>query len=185
MGLILCGLSLTGKGIYMGSKAYTAQILLNEAWTKTVETGTPALPWPWMDTVPIAKLTIPSLGKSAIVLSGTSGQALAFGPAHMQETPSPGKAGLSIIAAHKNTHFSFLKDLRKGDRVKLTDAQGTSHIYHMRSAEIIHKDRFHVPSGQNAESPSQIALVTCYPFDAISYRGPMRYVVILDRVTAI
>ena len=42
--------------------------------------------------------------------------------------------------------------------------------------DIVDKDN----SGINIDSPkltAQIALVTCYPFSALSYGGPLRYVV--------
>ena len=92
----------------MGGKAIMAQILLENAWTQSVKNRKRQLPpWGWMDAYPIAKISVPSVGRTAIVLNNASGQALAFGPAHMAQTPLPGQPGTSIIAAHKNTHFDF------------------------------------------------------------------------------
>jgi len=31
-------------------------------------------------------------------------------------------------------------------------------------------------------TPSRLALITCYPFDAVSFNGPMRYVVYAEKV---
>lgn len=175
------GLLISGKGVYMGGKAVVAQVLLEKAWSEALATGTPTPPWPWMDARPIAEISVPSLNKSAIVLNETSGQALAFGPAHMPQTPHPGENGVSVIAAHKNTHFSFLKDVRKGDAIHITNADGTTQIFTVSGAEIVHKDRSGIATIQETNAAPQIALVTCYPFDAISYGGPMRYVVYAEK----
>jgi sortase A len=153
----------------MGGKAIVAQILLDKAWASTLETGQGSPPWAWMDTVPIAKITVPTTQNSAIVLNTLSGQALAFGPAHMTKTPLPGEPGISVIAAHKNTHFSFLKDLRAGDEIIIQRTDGQSYTFVMTGADIVHKDNSGIPDIQGPGQPAQLALVTCYPFDSVSY----------------
>ena len=181
--VIILGALIAGKGMYMGSKANIAQILLDRAWEDTVETGKPTRPWAWMDTLPVAKISVPTTGSSSIVLNTASGQALAFGPAHVPQTPLPGAPGISVIAAHKNTHFSFLKDLRTGDRIVVQGTDGNAYTFTMTGAEIVHKDHSGIPVQQDQNSSPQIALVTCYPFNAVSFRGPMRYVVYADLET--
>ena len=176
-GLILIGLAFTSKGLLMGGKAIMAQILLENAWTQSVKTGSPTPPWGWMDAYPIAKISVPSVGSTAIVLNNSSGQALAFGPAHMAQTPLPGQPGTSIIAAHKNTHFAFLKNVRTGDIINIELSDGTNARFEVTNAAIVHKDRSGIAVREAVDAPAQLALVTCYPFDAISYGGPMRYVV--------
>jgi sortase A len=168
---------MTGNGIYMGAKAQISQLLLANAWSKTLDSVENTAPWPWMDAVPVAKISVPALDQSAIVLGEASGQALAFGPAHLNQTPLPGQPGISVIAAHKNTHFNFLKDLRKGDTISITRADGHHYSFIMSEAKIVHKDQSGIPQIAKAGSRAQIALVTCYPFDKISFGGPMRYVV--------
>src|SRR5258708_1490834 len=77
------GLVLVGQGVWMHAKALVAQVLLQRAFAQTLTTGKDVKPWSWADTWPVARIDIPRLGKSAIVLNGSSGQALAFGPGHV------------------------------------------------------------------------------------------------------
>ena len=108
----LAGLYLFGHGAYMGAKAELSQVLLERAWAKIETTqATTAVPWPWLDAQVIGRISVPRLEKSSIVLDTDSGQALAFGPTLIAQTARPGSQGTIGIAAHKNTHFSFIKDL--------------------------------------------------------------------------
>lgn len=177
---LLLGAAFMGKGLWIGGKAVVAQILLEKSWKQSISTGTVAAPWAGMDAHPIAKINIPSLGHSSIVLSAASGQALAFAPAHMQQTPLPGHAGTAIIAAHKNTHFDFLKNVRTGDIIEIQMSDQTMLRFRVSNAEIVHKDNSGIAVHENANAPKRLALVTCYPFDKISFGGPMRYVVTAD-----
>ena len=180
--IFVMGCAFMGKGLWIGGKAVVAQILLEKAWDQSVKTSEPTVPWAWMDAYPMAKITIPSLGRSTIVLSTASGQALAFGPAHMQQTPKPGQSGTAIIAAHKNTHFDFLKDVRTGDIIEVQMADNTRLRFEVSKAEIVHKDRSGIPAHETLDAPKRLALVTCYPFDAISFGGPMRYIITADLI---
>ena len=173
----MLGALLTSNGLYISTKAVIAQILLDKAWNSTLKSGQPHRPWAWMDTVPVAKIDVPATKSSAIVLDTISGQALAFGPAHLPNSPLPGDPGISVIAAHKNTHFAFLKTLRSGDSISIQRADGQTYEFTMTHADIVHKDRSGIPNTQLGANTAQIALVTCYPFDAVSFGGPMRYVV--------
>ena len=175
--LFMVGAALMGKGMWIGGKAVVAQILLERAWQQSVATQTPTLPWSWMDAYPIAKIGVPALSRSSIVLDTDSGQALAFGPVHMRQSPLPGQSGTAVIAAHKNTHFDFLKDLRTGDVIEMQLTNGAVLKFAVSSAKIVHKDNSNIPLQTPLHAPKRLALVTCYPFDSISFGGPMRYVV--------
>ena len=174
----LIGLAHVGHGLFIQAKAMTAQVLLRSAWDYTLIDGGPHKPWSWADTWPVAEVYVPSLGKRQIVLDGTSGQALAFGPGLMHAMARPGDDGLSIIAAHRDTHFRFLKDLSPGDLVKVTNDDGTVVSYAVTETKIVRYD----DSGlYSIPGKSQLALVTCYPFDA-AFRGPERYVVLAEQM---
>lgn len=162
----------TGHGLYIKAKAEVAQILLERAWQQTLTNGQPHKAWPWADAWPVAKLEIPALRKSHIVLSNTSGEALAFGPGHLLGSPLPGGHGTMVIAGHRDTHFSFLRELESDDVVTIATADGTVRRYIVDGVDIV--DSTHTQIDPGAETG--IALVTCYPFDARE-RGPLRYVV--------
>ncbi len=176
--LLILGASQIGHGIYIKAKAIVAQIMLEEAWARALSGEAAPKPWPWADTWPVAKITVPRLNQSAIVLESASGQAMAFGPGHMSNTPVPGARGISVISAHRDTHFRFLKDVEIGDQMHVTNADGVTHMFRVTETRIVHADA----SGIDAYGPGNLlALVTCYPFDSLT-SGPWRYVVMGEKV---
>ena len=50
-----------GEGSWLYVKAGLAQYLLQRAWSRTTAGETAAKPWPWADTYPVARLTVPSM----------------------------------------------------------------------------------------------------------------------------
>jgi len=78
---------------------------------------------------PVARIQIPALGLSAVVLEGTSSSVLAGGPGHQRSTVLPGQAGTSVIfgrAAAYGGPFGNLHHLRAGDTIHTTTGIGTS-----------------------------------------------------------
>jgi len=173
LGLTTLGGWQLGQGLYMDAKAELAQTLLENAWSKSKQTGKPVKAWEWADTWPVARVTAPRVNVSAIVLAGASGEALAFGPGHLSNSAEPGTEGTSVIAAHRDTHFEFLKDMQIGDAVELEARDGESHTYIVNDLKIVRAEA----SGIDPREPGKrLALVTCFPFDTTE-QGPLRYVV--------
>ena len=176
--LLIAGAVLGGHGLYIRAKAVVAQVLLERAWAQTVETRRPVKAWAWADTWPVARVSFPRLDRAAIVLEQGGGEALAFGPAHVASTPLPGENGTSVIAGHRDTHFDFIKDLKVGDEIVVTTRAGKTATFRMTGSAIVHAQASGIdPVG----GTPKLALVTCYPFDAIE-RAPLRYVVFAERV---
>lgn len=160
-------------GAVIKAKAAVAQVLLERAWTKTLSGDRAVKPWRWADVWPVLKIEAPRIHKSAIVLSGVSGEAMAFGPGLMAG-PAPGEPGLAIIAAHRDTHFRFLKDVHIGDEIVVAGADGETHIFQIVETRVVKADH----SGLEVEGGlARIALVTCWPFDAQKH-GDDRFVAI-------
>src|SRR6266508_225430 len=105
--LALAGLILFGQGSYIHAKALLAQILLERAFSETVATGRATKPWSLADTWPVARIEVKRIHASAIVLAGSTGQALAFGPGHVERTPDAGERGVAVYSAHRDTPFAF------------------------------------------------------------------------------
>ena len=164
--LLLTGLLLVGNGAYMKAKASLAQVLLAHAWEKTLTGDTDARPWPWADITPAARLELPRLHASAIVLNGTSGQALAFGPGLMHGSAAPGQPGLTLLAGHRDSHFAFLQSARPGDALTLTGPDGVPHTYRLTETRVVDADASTLTPGGNG--PATLALTTCYPFGTLS-----------------
>lgn len=164
-----------GHAAYIHAKALLAQRLLQAAWAET-QAGTPqAKPWPWADTYPVARLTMPQRGVDLIVLAGASGRTMAFGPGHLDGTPLPGEAGNSVLSAHRDTHFAFLRHARPGEAFFVENSSGKTTRFAVSEARVV--DERDLSVLRRTES-AQLTLVTCYPFDAIRPGGPLRYVVI-------
>ena len=171
--LPLCGCWFIGQGSYIHAKAVFAQHLLESAWSKTLEGQKEVKPWPWADTWPIARLSAPAYGISHIVLAGASGSSLAFGPGHLFNSAKPGEKGNVIISGHRDTHFTFLKNLKEGDHLELQSNSKTS-AYQITDIQVIDKTKVKsIP----VDSKNKLVLITCYPFDAIQTGGPLRYMV--------
>jgi sortase A len=167
------GLLLLLNGGWIHAKAALAQVMLEHAWNKTA-TGEPGVrPWPWADTWPVARLDFPRLDASMIVLSGASGRTLAFGPGHTQGSALPGTPGTAIVSGHRDTHFALLRDLRRGDELRVETAEGREVLYRVEALEIVDSRTARLRA---AREDFALLLVTCWPFDAVAPGGPLRYV---------
>ena len=163
---------LLGGAAAIHSKAILAQWLIARAWAQDAAPG-PVRPWPWADTWPVARLAVPSLGRTQYVLHGTSGQALAFGPGLDPAGAVPGEPGVVLLAGHRDTHFAWLASVARGDRLQLTDRAGTTRHY-----EVVRQRVLDSRAGPlRAALTDGLVLVTCYPFNAVAAGGLLRYVV--------
>ncbi|MDE5445946.1 class GN sortase [Bradyrhizobium sp. CSA207] len=170
--LVLVGGILFGDGAYIHAKAWFAQVLLERAFDRSVATGQPVKPWSWADTWPVARIEVKRIGASAIVLAGTSGQALAFGPGHIDQTVDAGERGMAVYAAHRDTHFRFLRKVAIGDVIEITRRDGKRFRYRADASAVV---RFDASGIDPATKDVELVLATCWPFDAVT-SGPERYV---------
>jgi sortase A len=171
--LAVAGLILFGQGAYIHAKAQLAQVLLERAFAKTIATGRDIKPWSWADTWPVARIEVKRLGARAIVLSGSSGQALAFGPGHVERTPDAGERGVAVYSAHRDTHFAFLEHVVTGDEIEVTRSDGKHFRYRVDGTSVV---RFDASGIDPLADGYQLVLSTCWPFHALT-PGPERYLV--------
>ena len=151
-------------------KAELAQWLIERSWRDALA-GQPAQPpWPWADTVPVGLLLAPGQGVRLHVLRGGSGRNLAFGPV-LDDAGADGAD--RIISGHRDTHFGFLRDVRKGDTLEWSDRRG-SRRYRIEQLEVVDSRTQRLVIERGAE---RLTLVTCFPFDSPVAGGPLRYVV--------
>jgi sortase A len=160
------------QAFWIPAKAAVAQVLLEHAWRQTQQHGDNNRPWPWADTWPVARLIAPDLGIGRIVLAGDSGATLAFGPGLSFAGAKPGEPGSVMISGHRDTHFSFLRQLAPGDRIVL-QTRVTEIGYIVHDTQIVDSRTYH-PYPDRSDG---LLLVTCYPFDAVRPGGPLRYLV--------
>lgn len=169
--LALLGLILFGQGAYIHAKALLAQVLLERAFNTTIATGRPTKPWSWADTWPVARIEVKRLHARVIVLSGSSGQALAFGPGHVELTPNAGERGVAVYSAHRDTHFAFLKDVGVGDEIDIVRNDGRAFRYRADATSVA---RFDASGIDPLADGHELVLSTCWPFDALT-PGADRY----------
>ena len=175
--IILASAALWQFGLagWIHTKAYAAQILLDRAWQKTLIDHAHNRPWPWADTWPVAELIVPQLDITKIVLAGDSGATLAFGPGHSFASAAPGEHGTVMISGHRDTHFRFLQNLKKGERLILKTKTGI-HYYTVSNTLIVDSHNFKIDRNND-----ELILVTCYPFNSAIAGGPQRYLIFAQR----
>jgi len=167
-----------GQGAWIHARAWVAQALLKRAWVRTAAGETRVKPWPWADTWPVARLRVPAHDVDLVVLDGVSARTLAFGPGHPTASAMPGEPGIAFVTGHRDTHFRFLQRVRVGD-VILVEAPGRAGgRYVVREIAVVDARRAVI---RRDEGGDHLVLLTCYPFDAITPGGPLRYVVAADR----
>jgi sortase A len=163
---------------WIHAKARLAQHLIASAWDRTQASGLPSRPWPGADLKPVARLTVPSRHVNLYVLDNASARALAFGPVHMGGTASPGASGNSVIVAHRDTHFAFLRELSPGDAIEVEALRGNTR-YRVREVSVVHQSDARVLESRDGD---ELTLITCFPFFAPRPGTDLRYVVVADRV---
>ncbi|HSQ21574.1 MAG TPA: class D sortase, partial [Coriobacteriia bacterium] len=126
----------------------------------------------------LGTLTIPALRQSFPVIEGTGTEELKRGVGHLIQTAMPGEPDNCVISGHRDTVFSRLGELEKGDVFVIETATGT-YTYEISRVRIVHKD------DRTVVVPTDHAVLTvstCYPFQYVG-SAPDRYVLIADLIT--
>jgi sortase A len=125
----------------------------------------------------VGRIEIPRLGISTIVLEGVDTRTLRRGVGHIPETAPPGTDGNVGLAAHRDSFFRGLKDIRKNDIIRLRTLDG-SYRYRVESTEIVDPEDTQVLADTGIP---ELTLVTCYPFYYVG-SAPNRFIVHAQRV---
>jgi len=163
-----------GQAATVHAKAWLAPILIERAWADSQAHRVEVKPWPWADTWPVARLSVPVLGIEQFVLAGANGAALPFGPGHLSGTALPGRTGTIVIAGHRDTHFRFAATLALGTVIVLESIDGTRRRYRVQDKAIVDSRANELRVDENQD---MLILVTCEPTTVLSTRGPYRLVV--------
>jgi sortase A len=125
------------------------------------------------DTIePIARLEIPAIDLSVMVLEGTDELTLNRAVGRIEGTAIPGEPGNFGIAGHRDSFFRGLKDLTKDDLVTVTTLSGEFQ-YRVDDIQIVKPTDLRVL--KDSSSPT-LTLVTCYPFYYVG-DAPKRFIV--------
>ncbi|MCU7834452.1 MAG: class GN sortase [gamma proteobacterium symbiont of Taylorina sp.] len=166
---IICLLS----AAYIPAKAQFAQYLLDQAWQESRLRQSVIRPWAWSDSYPVARIKIPQLDIDVVVLSGASGETLAFAPGHVVQSVLPGNKGNSLISAHKDTFFQNLDRLQTGDIISIERIDGRSFEFKVSDKKMmnIREEQISLFSEQ-----SKLSLITCYPLKGVYSDPDKRFV---------
>jgi sortase A len=120
----------------------------------------------------IGRIEIPRLEISTIVFEGTGDDVLGTGVGHLTGSPLPGQRGNVVLAAHRDTFFRPLRNIRKRDTIAVVTPSGTRR-YSVDETTIVTPDQTEVLGPASGEI---LTLVTCYPFDWFGH-APQRFIV--------
>ena len=146
--------------------------LSKKTWETTKRTGHPNEARQWgPDTLPVGKLTIPSIGLEQIILGGELNEAMGFGPVLMNNETDKN----IVIAAHRDSFFSDFGKLKEGDVITLELIEKNIK-YRINNIVITDPEdtRWMDPDLDNT-----LTLITCYPFNFVG-DAPKRYVVVAN-----
>jgi sortase A len=117
----------------------------------------------------VARIRIPRLDLSAVIVNGTDHDTLKRGPGRYLPSAMPGEGELVYIAGHRTTYgapFSRIDRLRKGDRVFVELPYGTF-AYEITGHRIVPANELSVLRSKGHE---QLVLQACHPRFFASHR---------------
>ena len=120
----------------------------------------------------IGRVRIPRLGIAAVVREGTGSDILARSVGHVPFTALPGEPGNVAIAAHRDTLFRGLGQIRPDDVIDFSTLKG-QYRYRVESTRVVS------PKNVSVLEPThdrELTLITCYPFHYIG-SAPNRFIV--------
>lgn len=134
--------------------------------------GRETFPRPISEGTPLGRIEIPRLGISAVVAEGEQSSTLRRAVGHLPYTALPGEGGNVALAAHRDTFFRDLGEIRNGDLV-VVDSGVRRHSYRVVWTDVV--DPTEVAVTKPTPQPS-LTLITCYPFRWIG-PAPRRFIV--------
>lgn len=174
----------TPLGFLIGEKSSTPPIA-NTAAARP-RSVTPELPARPAEGAVLGRVEIERLNISAMVREGVDAKTLSISVGHVPSTALPGQVGNFAIAAHRDTLFRALKDIKTGDVVSFESPTGT-YNYEVASTKIVKPSDISVlqPDGGSSTPGSSdpneaeqklLTMITCYPFYYVG-SAPKRFIV--------
>lgn len=182
--LIATGLALLGWWFLMQARM-EATVESTRAWLHRT-TAAPAAPANWLDPdrsirlpagQPLGMLSIASVHIESPVFAGTGDKTLSRAAGWIKGTALPGSRGNAGIAAHRDTLFRPLRNIKPGDEVVYYSPSG-AYSYRVVWTRVVKPSDVYVLDG--TETPS-LTLVSCYPFYYVG-SAPYRFIVRAEAV---
>jgi sortase A len=144
-----------------------------KAASQTPAPEQPATPPSLREGTLLGRVEIPRLHLSSVVRQGVSAETLSSAVGHVPSTQGPGALGNFAIAAHRDTLFRALKDIKIGDTVRFESPTG-DFDYEVISTQIVKPSDVSVLRPQGAQK--LLTMITCYPFYYVG-SAPKRFTV--------
>lgn len=189
--LFICGIALISIGTYNYFKYafYLSRIFIQEEYKPDTNIKLQTDKKATEGNTTEKKITFPSLGDefgnliietagiNVPVIHGDREKDLLVGVGHFNGSRFPGEGSNIVLAGHRNSVFRTLKDVKKGDKIKLSTTYG-DYVYQVRDFKIIKGNDESIVQPTDTEI---LTIYTCYPFNYVG-NAPNRYVVISDLV---
>jgi sortase A len=176
----------TPLGVVLGNTAPVAPIRTHSPATRT-QPAPPSVPAPPAEGALLGRIEVKRLGLSAMVRQGVDAKMLSVAVGHVPSTALPGQMGNFAIAAHRDTLFRGLKDIKKGDLVTF-ESSGETFTYQVLATEVVIPSDVSVlradggglipsaPSDPSGSPSHLLTMITCYPFNYVG-SAPKRFIV--------
>lgn len=128
----------------------------------------------------LTRLTIPRIDLDVVISEGTSQRSLSLAPGHLTNTAIPGEPGNAVIAAHRDTFFRHIADLKLGDDIYIR-RNGRRYRYVVTGRKIVSPENISVLAGS---AEHRLTLITCYPTHFIG-PAPKRLIILAKQVQSI
>jgi sortase A len=125
------------------------------------------------------RLELPRLGLSVMVFEGATAGILQVGAGHVANAGAHTGRENIVVAAHRDTFFRPLRNIRRSDFIILTTPTGAAR-YMVVSTEIAAPSKIQV---LHPTPDPELTLITCYPFYYVG-PAPKRFIVHARRLTA-
>jgi sortase A len=112
----------------------------------------------------VGELVIPDLSLMAPVVQGDGQAQLADAVGHVPTSAWPGRHGAAVLVGHDVTWFHELGQLQAGATIEYVDGC-QSFDYEVTSTKVVTR------GAAVADAPGTLALVTCWPLDALWFTG--------------
>jgi LPXTG-site transpeptidase (sortase) family protein len=84
----------------------------------------------------LGRIDIPRIGVSVMVLEGSTSYVFRRAAGHLEGTATPGEPGNVAIAAHRDSFFRPLRNIRSRDLISFSTLTG-SYLYQVESTDIV------------------------------------------------
>ncbi len=120
----------------------------------------------------VGRIEIPRLGVSAVIRAGSDARTLRLAVGYIPGTALPGEGGNIGLAAHRDTFFRRLRDIRADDEIRIVTPDGTFTYTVERTNIVGPRDTWVL----DRTAEPTLTLVTCYPFTYVG-SAPQRFIV--------